>query len=101
MTSAPQTQGGPALRWWTSLSVARKCGMLPEIPLVSKEMDMAKEARTMAMRVLDARKIHYLVHRFPETIRDAEQVAAEIGMPPSQVFKTLVLLRGMLRRPIR
>jgi Cys-tRNA(Pro)/Cys-tRNA(Cys) deacylase len=67
--------------------------MLPEISLVSKEMDMAKEARTMAMRALDARKIPYLVHRFPETIRDAEQVAAEIGMPPSQVFKTLVLLR--------
>ena len=54
---------------------------------------MAKEARTMAMRVLDARRISYLVHRFPETIRDAKQVAATLGIPPSQVFKTLVVLR--------
>ncbi len=55
--------------------------MLLEVSLVNKEAAMAKEARTMAMRVLDARKIHYLVHRFSETTRDAEQVAAEIGMP--------------------
>lgn len=54
---------------------------------------MAREARTQAMRFLDARKITYQVHRFPDTIRDAEQVAAVLGMPPSQVFKTLVLLR--------
>ncbi len=54
---------------------------------------MAREAHTQAMRFLDARKITYQVHRFPDTIRDAEQVAAVLGMPPSQVFKTLVLLR--------
>jgi Cys-tRNA(Pro)/Cys-tRNA(Cys) deacylase len=45
------------------------------------------------MRLLDTRKIPYQVYRFPDTIRDAEQVAAAVGMPPSQVFKTLVLLR--------
>ncbi len=54
---------------------------------------MAKEVKTMAMRALDARKISYKVHLFPDTIRDAVQVAAEVGMPPGQVFKTLVVLR--------
>jgi len=54
---------------------------------------MGREARTQAMRFLDARKITYQVHRFPDKIRDAEQVAAALGMRPSQVFKTLVLLR--------
>jgi Cys-tRNA(Pro)/Cys-tRNA(Cys) deacylase len=54
---------------------------------------MTKGARTQAMRVLDARKINYLVHRFPETVLDAGQVATALGISPSQVFKTLVLLR--------
>ena len=45
------------------------------------------------MRALDARKIAYEVHTFPETIRDAEQVAEALDMPPAQVFKTLVLVR--------
>ena len=54
---------------------------------------MAKEARTQAMRFLDARKITYQAHCFPDTIRDAEQVARRWESQPSQVFKTLVLLR--------
>lgn len=56
-------------------------------------MVMAKTLRTQAMRALDARKIAYTVHLFPETIRDAAEVAAEIGWSPAQVFKTLVVLR--------
>jgi Cys-tRNA(Pro)/Cys-tRNA(Cys) deacylase len=54
---------------------------------------MAKNVRTQAMRMLDARKIPYTVHVFPDTIRDASEVAAALEMPPAQVFKTLVLLR--------
>lgn len=54
---------------------------------------MAKAPRTLAMRVLDARKIAYTVHRFPDTIRDAVLVAEAIGMPAAQVFKTLVVVR--------
>lgn len=54
---------------------------------------MAKKVRTQAMRMLDARKIPYTVHIFPETIHDAMQVAASLNIPPGQVFKTLVLLR--------
>ncbi len=52
---------------------------------------MSKIPRTQAMRALDARKIPYAVHLFPDTIRDAEAVAAALGMPPEQVFKTLVV----------
>jgi Cys-tRNA(Pro)/Cys-tRNA(Cys) deacylase len=54
---------------------------------------MEKKLRTQAMRMLDARKIPYAVHVFPDTIRDAAEVAAALRMPPAQVFKTLVLLR--------
>ncbi len=54
---------------------------------------MTKAPRTQAMRVLAARKIPFQVHTFPETIRDAVQVAASIGYPPAQVYKTLVVLR--------
>ena len=54
---------------------------------------MAKTIRTQATRALDARKIAYTVHQFPESIREAEQVAASLNIPPEQVFKTLVLVR--------
>lgn len=54
---------------------------------------MAKKIRTLAMRVLDAQKIAYTVHLFPDTIHNAEEVAAQIGLPADQVFKTLVVLR--------
>ncbi|HEY4387003.1 MAG TPA: YbaK/EbsC family protein [Ktedonobacteraceae bacterium] len=54
---------------------------------------MAKTIRTQAMRALDARKIAYTVHQFPENIHDAEQVAASLNKAPGEVFKTLVLIR--------
>jgi Cys-tRNA(Pro)/Cys-tRNA(Cys) deacylase len=54
---------------------------------------MAKTVRTQATRALDARKIAYTIHQFPENIRDAEQVAADLNVSPEQVFKTLVLIR--------
>lgn len=54
---------------------------------------MAKTLRTQAMRALDARKVTYSIHLFPDTIHDAVQVAKVLEMPPGQVFKTLVLLR--------
>jgi Cys-tRNA(Pro)/Cys-tRNA(Cys) deacylase len=57
---------------------------------------MPKIPRTQAMRALDARKISYQVHLFPDSIRDAVQVAAALGMQPSQVFKTLVLVQDDL-----
>jgi Cys-tRNA(Pro)/Cys-tRNA(Cys) deacylase len=54
---------------------------------------MAKTLRTQAMRALDARKIPYQVHLFPDSIRDAVEVATQIGWPAAQVFKTLVVVR--------
>jgi len=54
---------------------------------------MPKTPRTQATRALDARKIPYTVHTFPDTIRDAEQVATALGIAPEQVFKTLVVVR--------
>ncbi|GCF07197.1 aminoacyl-tRNA deacylase [Dictyobacter arantiisoli] len=55
---------------------------------------MAKRIRTQAMRILDAHKVPYTVHQFPDTIHNAGEVAEQIGLPPAQVFKTLVVLRA-------
>ncbi|HFE66321.1 MAG TPA: aminoacyl-tRNA deacylase [Chloroflexi bacterium] len=54
---------------------------------------MAKKTnKTLAMKVLDGRKIHYEVVAYPSGMRDAEAIAQELGVPPEQVFKTLVVL---------
>lgn len=50
--------------------------------------------KTLAMRVLDNQKIPYNVYSFPDTMHDAVEIAATIGFPAEQVFKTLVLLSG-------
>jgi Cys-tRNA(Pro)/Cys-tRNA(Cys) deacylase len=54
---------------------------------------MAKKIRTLAMRVLDAQKVAYTIHQFPDTIHNAEEVAEQISIPAEQVFKTLVVIR--------
>ncbi|MGI5916324.1 MAG: aminoacyl-tRNA deacylase [Anaerolineae bacterium] len=51
-----------------------------------------KNERTNAMRLLDARKVPYEVHRFSDEIHSAEGVADALGLPAGQVFKTLVAL---------
>ena len=53
---------------------------------------MVKE-KTNAMRALDARKIPYEVYEFSPDIHSAVGVAEEVGLPPDQVYKTLVVLR--------
>lgn len=55
-------------------------------------MPKKKRIRTNAMRVLDAAKIPYQVLFFSPEIHSAEDVAEAVGLPPAQVFKTLVLL---------
>ncbi len=50
--------------------------------------------KTNAMRVLDARKIPYQVFTFSPDIHSAAGVAEAIGLPPRQVYKTLVVLRS-------
>jgi Cys-tRNA(Pro)/Cys-tRNA(Cys) deacylase len=49
--------------------------------------------KTNAMRVLDARKVHYDVLTFSPELHAAEAVAQALGLSPQQVYKTLVVLR--------
>ncbi|MHB0859197.1 MAG: Cys-tRNA(Pro) deacylase [Anaerolineae bacterium] len=53
---------------------------------------MPKTDKTNAMRVLDARKIPYVTHHYAAERHSAEEVAALVGFPANQVFKTLVVL---------
>ncbi len=48
--------------------------------------------KTNAMRALDARKIPYELFSFSDDIRSADGVAATLGIPEAEVFKTLVVL---------
>lgn len=54
---------------------------------------MRMPAKTLAMRVLEARDIPYEAVRY-EVVEHlpAAEVAAAIGLPPEQTFKTLVVL---------
>ena len=45
-----------------------------------------------SMRVLEAQGIRYEVLSFPDTIHSAVSVAAYYGLPPAQVYKTLVVV---------
>ena len=47
--------------------------------------------KTLAMHVLDGRKIGYQVIEFPEAIHDALGVAEHAHLPPELVYKTLVV----------
>jgi Cys-tRNA(Pro)/Cys-tRNA(Cys) deacylase len=49
--------------------------------------------KTIAMRLLEGKKVAYQVHEFPVSERDAAVVAQELGVPAEQVFKTLVVTR--------
>lgn len=47
--------------------------------------------KTLAMRLLEGKKVPYTTHRYdPNVFVSAVEVAEGIGMPPQQVFKTLV-----------
>jgi Cys-tRNA(Pro)/Cys-tRNA(Cys) deacylase len=54
--------------------------------------DKTKEAKTNAMRVLDAHGVAYEAHHYDPARHSAVEVAALLGLPPEQVFKTLVVL---------
>jgi Cys-tRNA(Pro)/Cys-tRNA(Cys) deacylase len=49
--------------------------------------------KTNAMRVLDARRVAYQAFPFDSSIHSGSGVAATLGVPIGQVFKTLVVLR--------
>ena len=52
---------------------------------------MMARGKTLAMHVLDGRKVPYQVIEFPDSIHDALGVAAHAGLPPETVYKTLVV----------
>lgn len=45
------------------------------------------------MRMLEAHEVPYETHTFPPEIHSAEGVAQVVGVPVSQVYKTLVVVR--------
>lgn len=49
--------------------------------------------KTLAMRVLEGKRIPYEVATYPSAIRDAVAVAAAVGLAAESVFKTLVVVR--------
>lgn len=49
--------------------------------------------KSLAMKVLEGHNIPYTAVEYPSTERDAMKVAAAIGAPPEQVYKTLVVTR--------
>lgn len=62
---------------------------------------MAKQKKTNAARILDEKNINYslIEYTVDEEHLDAVHVAAEVGLPVAQVFKTLVV-RGDKTGPV-
>ena len=58
---------------------------------------MPRADKTNAMRLLDARRVPYVVHTYSPDIHSAEGVAEAVGLPPEQVFKTLVVVSTAAR----
>lgn len=63
-------------------------------------MATSQTSKTNAVRVLDQRKIPYETFSYSTQIKSAEEVARVLGVPPSQVYKTLVMLRDHNARPV-
>ena len=54
---------------------------------------MKKTEKTNVMRVLESKKIQYTAHEYePDATLTGEQIAAILGEPAANVFKTLVTL---------
>ena len=47
--------------------------------------------KTLAMRLLEGKKVAYEAITYDASERDAEKIAIQLGVPPEQVFKTLVV----------
>lgn len=48
--------------------------------------------KTLAMRLLEGKKVAYEVVPYPDQMRDAAEIAVRLGIPAAQLFKTLVVL---------
>ena len=51
-----------------------------------------RSEKTNAMRMLEAKGIPYVAHYYSTERKSAPEVAEALGMPPQQVFKTLVVM---------
>ncbi len=61
---------------------------------------MAKVKKLNSMRLLDANSIIYQAHHYDSSIRDAQLVAAAVGFPADEVFKTLVAMAPAAKKPV-
>jgi len=52
------------------------------------------------MRILEQQKIPYEALHYPDTMRDAEEIAETLGLPPYLVYKTLVTQPEQGSKPI-
>ena len=52
---------------------------------------MAKQSKLNSMRLLEQHDIPYEAIEFPDTMRDAADIAGVLGLPPYMVYKTLVV----------
>jgi Cys-tRNA(Pro)/Cys-tRNA(Cys) deacylase len=52
---------------------------------------MARSQKTLAMRVLEGQNVSYEVVAYPDTIHDAYELSQHVGLPPENVYKTLVV----------
>ncbi|WP_420643360.1 aminoacyl-tRNA deacylase [Candidatus Leptofilum sp.] len=48
--------------------------------------------KTLAMRLLEGKKVNYQAIQYDASERDAEMIALQLSVPPEQVFKTLVVV---------
>ena len=60
----------------------------------------AKRQKLNSIRLLEARKIAHEVIGYDKSIRDAQLVAAAVGMPAETVYKTLVVQGNSSKKPI-
>ena len=61
---------------------------------------MARTRKLNSMRLLDANSVPYQVHQYDKQIRDAQEVAASVGFPADEVFKTLVAEAQSAKKPV-
>jgi len=56
--------------------------------------------KTNAMKLLEGKNVPYESYTYPASLRDAQEVAAALDQPASQVFKTLVVPRPKPGKPM-
>lgn len=56
--------------------------------------------KTLAMKLLEGKKIAYEPFTYPTSERDAEVIAQHFGVDPTLVYKTLVINRSAPQKPL-